>query len=202
MTCVQHPPAVLVYLHGFLSSPNAAKAVTLGSYLSQNNVSIEYLRPSLPDTPDLAIPFLRDFMQNLEDRAKGRTIGLVGSSLGGYYATWLAEAFNCKAVLVNPAVHPHLLWHKYIGLHQNPYSGVKFDITEAHLKTLQSIYQPEIMHPERYLVLLQMGDEVLDARDARRQFCHSSCIIEQGGDHHFQGFARYLPHIISWLNLE
>lgn len=189
---------VLIYLHGFLSSPAAAKARLLDEYLSGIRWCGEYLRPAIPDTPDLAISFLRHYLQQLQ----GRPIGIVGSSLGGYYATWLAEEFSCQAVLVNPAVHPHRWWHKYIGLHQNPYSGVKFEITAAHLEALQSIYMPEILHPGRYRVLLQAGDEVLDATDASRHFYRSPCIIEAGGDHHFQGFDRYLPLILSWLNLE
>jgi uncharacterized protein len=191
-------PPVLIYLHGFKSSPEAAKAREVAAYIHHRQLAVEYLRPTLPDTPDLAIPQLDAMMQSLH----GRPIVLIGSSLGGYYATWLAERFDVKAVLVNPAVHPHLIWDKYIGLHQNPYSGVQFAITSAHIESLKSIYLPIIPHPERYLVLLQTGDEVLDALEASKAFYRSACIIEHGGDHRFQDFQRYLPHIMAWLHLE
>lgn len=189
---------VLVYLHGFKSSPSAVKAQEVGVYIRQKMLTLEYLQPSIPDTPDLAISQLETMMQSLQ----GRQVLLIGSSLGGYYATWLAERFNARAVLVNPAVHPHKIWDKYIGLHQNPYSGVQFTITSAHLESLQSIYLPIIPHSERYLVLLQTGDEVLDALEASKAFYRSACIIEYGGDHRFQGFQRYLPYIMAWLHLE
>ncbi len=191
-------PPVLVYLHGFKSSPFAAKAEEVDVYIRQQHLNIEYLRPLIPDTPDLAIPQLEALMQSLQ----GRLVSLIGSSLGGYYSTWLAERFNVKAVLVNPAVHPHKIWDKYIGLHQNPYSGVQFAITSAHLDDLKSIFLPVIPHPERYLVLLQTGDEVLDALEASKTFFRSPCIIESGGDHRFQDFQRYLPTIMAWLHLE
>jgi hypothetical protein len=189
---------VLIYLHGFKSSPDALKAQEVAQYIADKNLSIDYLRPLISDMPDKAIQQLDNLMQSLQNR----TVYLMGSSMGGYYATWLAEKYSVSAVLINPAIHPDKLWQEYIGLHQNPYSGVQFEISAAHLQDLQSIKLPCILHPQQYLVLLQMGDEVLNALDASQWFYRSSCIIESGGNHRFQDFHRYLPHIMQWLKLE
>lgn len=190
-------PRALVYLHGFKSSPNSAKAQDIKAYISEYHPDIEFICPNIPDTPDAAIPFLTHFMELMRDK----DCALIGSSLGGFYAIWLAETFNCPAILVNPAIAPQHYWQKNIGLHQNPYSGVQFAITEKQLGYLMYIEQ-QVIVSERYCVLLQMGDEVLNAVEACEKFFLSHCIIECGGNHQFVGFKRYLPHLFSWLHWE
>ena len=189
---------VLAYLHGFNSSPDALKAKQVEEYIAAKQLLIEYLRPCIPDTPDKAELFLDNFIKQFH----GRSISLIGSSMGGFYATWLAEKYNLKAILVNPAVRPHELMQKYLGENRNPYSGAIYQLTEMHMETLQSLYVPVINRPENYLVLLQTGDEVLNATEASQRFYQSRCLIEYGGDHRFQGFERYMPQIFSWLALE
>ncbi len=191
-------PPVLIYIHGFNSSPNALKAQEVAGYIKQQQLDIELLCPDIPDTPDQAIPLLEYMLEGLQDRK----VALIGSSLGGYYATYLAEKFKIQAVLVNPAVRPHELMHHYLGENQNPYSGAQYTLTEDHMQTLQSAYIPTISKPENFLVLLQTGDEVLNALEASQRFYQSRCLIEYGGDHRFQGFERYLPEIFSWLGLQ
>lgn len=189
---------VLIYLHGFNSSPNAFKAQCVELYIKAQQLRFDYLRPSIPDLPDQAILFLDQLMDSLN----GRTVYLIGGSLGGFYATWLADKYRCKAVLVNPSTEPHTLLHRYGGAQRNPYSGNEYSLTSDHMEAFKSVHLQRIMHPERYFVLLQMGDEVLDAQLASRRFQQSRCVIEAGGDHMFQDFQRFLPAIFAWFTAE
>ena len=187
---------VLVYLHGFNSSPKALKAYQLQAYLHKKRLPFDYLRPAIPDTPDQAMVFLQNMMTELEDRP----VWLFGSSLGGFYATWLAEnRARTKAVLINPAVRPHELMHHHLGEQRNPYTDHCYRLTQEHMQALQSWHVNRIKHPERFLLLLQMADEVLDAAEASRHFYQSRCMIEPGGNHRFAGLYRYFPDIFSWL---
>lgn len=189
---------VLIYLHGFKSSPQALKAQEVAAYIASRELAVDYRQPALPDLPDQAFTLLKTMMDGL----KGRKVALIGSSLGGFYATWLAETYDVKAVLVNPAVRPHELMQKYLGINENPYSGVQFELTPLHMETLQSHYLKDFRQPSRFLLLLQTGDEVLDALEASARFSASPCMIEAGGDHRFQHFERYLPRVFAWLDLE
>lgn len=191
-------PPVLVYLHGFNSSPDALKALQVADYIRQRQLNIDYLRPSIPDTPDEAKAFLEDMLADLWDRK----VSVIGSSLGGYYATWLGECLDLNVVLVNPAIRPHELLHKYIGPNKNPCSGADYQLTAGHIGTLQSLYISTLSRPEKRLILLQTGDEVLSAVEASQRFYQSTCFIEYGGTHSFQGFEKYIPGIFSWLALE
>ena len=159
----------LVYLHGFNSSLSARKAGLVGSYIGRQQIPMDFFHPSIPDTPDEAVIFL----ENLMRRFSGRRVALIGSSLGGFYATWLGEKYGLDVVLVNPAVRPHELLHQYIGTNRNPYSGCYYQLTEEHIATLQSLFVTALTRPEKRLVLLQTGDEVLDFQDASRRFSAS-----------------------------
>jgi predicted esterase YcpF (UPF0227 family) len=92
-------------------------------------------------------------------------VTLVGSSLGGFYATWLAEKHGLKAVLINPAVHPHRDLRVFLGVQQNLHTGEKYELTESHLAQWEQLFVPAIT-PTRYLLLVETGDELLDYREA------------------------------------
>lgn len=189
---------VVVYLHGLDSSPGALKATQVGDYIAEKAIATDYLRPAIPDQPDKAIPVLNTLMQSLA----GRRVCLLGSSMGGFYATWLAEKYDCQAVLINPVVRAHERLHTYLGKQTNPYSGEQYELTTAHIETLQSLYFETVKTAGRYLLLLQMADEVLDARQAQAYYAGCRSVIEPGGNHRFQGFERHLPQVFSWFELE
>lgn len=191
-------PPVVIYLHGFNSSPDALKAQQLGDYLQQHHPKVDYRRPYIPGPPDQAVASLSDMITMLA----GRRVCLVGSSLGGFYASWLAARFDCRAVLVNPAVAAHRLLQSRLGQQRNPYSGEQYELTTAHMQTLQSLCLEAPDDPRRFLLLVQMADEVLDARAALRYYRRCQCLIEPGGNHRFAGFQRHLPLICSWFELE
>ncbi|NRB43008.1 MAG: esterase YqiA [Pseudomonadales bacterium] len=187
----------VVYLHGFNSSSQALKAQETSRFLKTHYPKIAFYSPSIPDLPDEAERYLKQYFSDLV--IQHQHIVIIGSSLGGFYATWLAETFDCLAVLVNPAVRPHLLMEKYLGWNENPYSHKQYQLTAAHMKTLQSLYSGNIYKPSRFLVLLQMADEVLDATQASLRFYQSPCRISPGGDHRFQDFDGCLPGVFNWV---
>lgn len=185
---------MIVYLHGFNSSPASGKARQLGEQMASIGRLADYYCPALPNRPREAIAKVESTL------ARGRSgpITLVGSSLGGFYATWLAEKHGWKAVLVNPAVHAQTLMRDSLGPQTNWHTGEKWLLTESHLAELAALDVPAITRPERYLLLAQTGDEVLDYRDAVAYYAGATQIIEDGGDHGFAGFERHFQTILDF----
>lgn len=185
---------MIVYLHGFNSTPASGKARLLGEYMARLGRTADYLCPALPNEPREAIALIESELKRL----KPATVTLVGSSLGGFYATHLAEKHGWKAVLVNPAVHAHVLMRSALGPQANWHTGEKWEFTEAHLDVLGALDVPQITRPERYLLLVQTGDEVIDYRDAVAYYRGARQIVETGGDHGFSGFERHLGTILEF----
>lgn len=188
-------PHTLIYLHGFMSSPLSAKATLTKDYLAAQSPSINFQVPPLPDHPERA---LQATVVAVESALSIGTVGLIGSSMGGFVATLLAERFGLRAVLVNPSAQPHRRIHHYFGENTNPYTGQQFVLDESHAQWLEQA-QPAAIHPERYWLLTQMGDEVLDYREAVEFYAGCRQTVEPGGNHQFVGFARYLPAIVDFL---
>jgi hypothetical protein len=185
---------MIVYLHGFNSSPASGKARQLGEHMPGLGRSADYYCPALPNSPREAIALVE---AELEQRHP-ESVTLIGSSLGGFYATWLAEKHGWKAVLVNPAVHAHALLRAALGTQTNWHTGEQWELTEAHLAELAALDVERITRPERYLLLVQTGDEVLDYRDAVAYYAGATQIIEDGGDHGFAGFERHYQTILDF----
>lgn len=184
----------LVYLHGFISSPASKKAVMLGDYLRSQAPDIGYRVPALHHRPAQAIS------QVLEQCAgtNPADLVLVGSSLGGFYATVAAERTGCRALAINPAVHPQSHFGRYLGPQRNLHTGERFDLTGAHVKELSAIDPPAITRPERYWLLVETADEVLDYREAVAYYAGAFQTVVQGGDHSFASFAEFVPDIVAW----
>jgi predicted esterase YcpF (UPF0227 family) len=185
---------MIVYLHGFNSSPASGKAKQLGEHMASLGRQADYVCPALPNSPCEAIAQIE---AELEQR-RPESVTLIGSSLGGFYATHLAEKHGWKAVLVNPAVHAHILMHGALGPQTNWHTGETWQFTEAHLAELAALDMPAITRPERYLLLAQTGDEVIDYRDAVAYYAGATQIIEDGGDHGFAGFERHYQTILDF----
>ncbi|HEY9146314.1 MAG TPA: YqiA/YcfP family alpha/beta fold hydrolase [Thiobacillus sp.] len=185
---------MIVYLHGFNSSPASGKARQLGEYMAGLGQQADYHCPALPNSPREAIAHVEAELA----RRHPESVTLIGSSLGGFYATYLAEKHGWKAVLVNPAVHAHQLMSGALGPQTNWHSGEKWELTEAHLAELAALDVPAISRPERYLLLAQTGDAVLDYRDAVAYYAGATQIIEDGGDHGFAGFERHFQTILDF----
>lgn len=185
---------MIVYLHGFNSSPASGKAKQLGEHMASLGRLADYTCPALPNSPREAIAEVEATLA----RSRPDAVTLVGSSLGGFYATHLAEKHGLKAVLVNPAVHAHKLLRDALGPQTNWHTGEKWVLTEAHLAELAALDVAAITQPERYLLLAQTGDEVLDYRDAVAYYAGATQIIDDGGDHGFAGFERYFQTILDF----
>jgi hypothetical protein len=185
-------PSTLLYIHGLNSSPRSKKASQLSTLMQALGLG-EHLRvPELHHHPRQAIAQLDALITEL-----GRPL-LVGSSLGGYYATHLAERHGLKALLINPAVTPHRLFDGYIGTQQNLYSGESWELTHDHVQALAELEVPAPQDPLRFQVWLQTGDETLDYRSAQSYYRACALRIQPGGDHSFQGFTEQLPALLSF----
>jgi hypothetical protein len=166
----------------------------LGDYLRANASGVEYLVPDLHHRPAQALA-------QIEGQCAGRTPGdltLAGSSLGGFYATVVAEKLGCKAVLLNPAVHPHAHFARYLGPHKNLYTGEAFDLTAQHVEELSALDIAAITRPERYWLIVETGDEVLDYREATGFYAGAFHTVIRGGDHALSSFPEHLPDLVEW----
>jgi len=127
-------------------------------------------------------------------------VTLVGSSLGGYYATYLAEKRELGAVLINPAVKPQRDLESYIGVQHNLYTGEEYELTRAYIDEWCDLEVP-VTRPERYLLLVETGDEVLDYQEAVRKYVGARQIVIEGGDHSLRSFPEHLPLILEFAGL-
>ena len=185
----------LLYIHGFLSSPASFKAQQVKQWLQQHHPDVDFICPHLSPYPDETAVTLRDLIQQSE----GDKWGVMGSSLGGFWAHWVAETFHMNAVLVNPAVSPQQFMPDYLG---RPLKGYySDDIYQLNAEHLQQIirYDSPVLHPERLWLLVQTGDETLDYRQAVTKFSRCKQTVEVGGDHAFTGFERYLASSFEFL---
>lgn len=186
---------ILIYLHGFLSSPKSVKCQATLAYFQQHHSDIERIAVQIPYYPQDAISQLRTLVSQYQDCQ----LGYIGSSMGGFLSTHLMQTFPGKAVLINPAVNPHILLKNYLGEHLHPYTQETFTLTEQHMTQLSELCVDTIRVPEDFWVLLQENDETLDYREAVEKYQQSKVTVEPGGDHSFQGYENYLPEIASFL---
>lgn len=185
----------ILYIHGLNSSPASTKASQLTAAMTAMGLQAQLRVPALHHHPRQAIAALEALIAEL-----GRPV-LVGSSLGGYYATHLAERHGLKALLINPAVSPYRLFDGYLGPQRNHYSGETWDLTADHVAALAELETPPPTDPARYQVWLQTADETLDYRHAQAYYRHCALRIEAGGDHGFQGFAERLPMLFAFAGI-
>ena len=187
---------MLVYLHGFNSSPASHKAQVMKIHMEDRRQGHLYACPALPDTP-------REAIRAIEAAIAGRdpgTVTFLGSSLGGFYATYLAQKLGCRAALINPAITPHIGLEAYLGTQKNLHTGEPYELTSAHLDGWRALLVERI-DVERYLLLLETGDEVLDWRAAARKYEGARTVIRDGGDHSLQSFPEHIGRILAFAGM-
>jgi predicted esterase YcpF (UPF0227 family) len=181
---------VIVYLHGFNSSPQSHKAQILRRYMAERGLASAFACPALP-------PLASEAIRQIERTLSRKEVCFVGSSLGGFYATYFAEKHGARAVLINPAIEPHIGLRAYLGPQTNLHTGEPYVLTDAHLAEWATLVLPRIT-PSRYLLLLETGDELLDYRAALRRYAGCEQVLVQGGDHSLQSFPEHLPRILEF----
>lgn len=185
---------MIIYIHGFNSSSGSGKARELEAWLAARGRGAEFVCPDLPHRPAAAIALL----SGLIEAAAHESVKLIGSSLGGFYATWLADQFDVKAALINPAVHVQDGLKSALGPQKNYHTSETYVFTQQHLDELALFDQPAPLHPQNLLLLVETDDEVLDYRAAVNYYAASRQIVVPGGDHGFQSFPQYIETILEF----
>ncbi|MEQ5111938.1 esterase YqiA [Providencia vermicola] len=189
--------ATLLYIHGFNSSPLSAKATHLKQWIEVNYPHIDMIVPQLPNFPAQAEAMLDEIIQ----QHRHERIGLVGSSLGGYFSIWFSERYHLPAVVVNPAVRPFDLLKDYLGVNINPYTHEQYVLEPKHIGELKSLHIEQLSTSHRIWLLQQMGDEVLDYHEAVTYLSKCKQTVEPDGNHAFTGFDAYFSQIVHFLQL-
>ena len=185
---------MIVYIHGFNSSPSSHKAKQLRTRLAALGREHEFACPALPHWPAQAIALLEREVGS----APAAQITMVGSSLGGFYATYLTEKLGVRSVLVNPAITPHEGLRGYLGPQKNLYTGDEYALTEEHLAQLAGLRIVKPARTHSYLLMHTTGDELLDWRIAADHYQGSRQVIVQGSDHGFAEFGEYLDIVLEF----
>ena len=158
-------------------------------YMAERGLAHDYACPALP-------PLALDALKAIQPLLPKKPC-LIGSSLGGFYATYLAEKHGLKAVLINPAIDPHIGLRAYLGRQKNLHTGEPYELTEAHLKQWEALYVQRIA-PRRYLLIVETGDEVLDYRRSVERYAGAEQVVVRGGDHSLQSFPQHLARILEF----
>lgn len=207
---------MLLYLHGFTSGPQSVKARALGARMAERGLAADFVCPQLSASPAEAILQAEQIIEHARKLGADETVSntatntathalkhpnilLVGSSLGGFYATVLAEKHNLNAVLINPAVIGDLSMEDFIGTHQWLYTGEPFEFTAQHIAELRAMDLPRVTNPQRFWLMLEEGDETLDYRQAVAYYAGAKQTVLTGGDHTFTRWADYLDAVIDAL---
>ncbi|MDR0578945.1 MAG: alpha/beta fold hydrolase [Candidatus Accumulibacter sp.] len=187
--------AGILYLHGFRSSPASWKARLLADALAARGLADRLACPFLSHAPDEAIAQCEAIIARRDG-----PLTVIGSSLGGFYATWLAEKHDLAAALINPAVAAPVSLEKYLGAQTNLHTHESFEFTVEHVARLRALEVARIT-PSRYLLMVETGDEVLDYRQAVARYAGCRQIVLPGGDHSFTRFPDHVAQLIEYCGL-
>lgn len=188
---------MILYLHGFRSSPQSSKTRLIGARLHALGLGADYHCPQLPASPRAAIALALRIARQPDPGE----LTLIGSSLGGYYATWLAEQLGCRAVLLNPAVAPPRDLEKYVGVTTDFHSGQPFEFKREYIEELESLAVTGITNPHRYFLIAATGDEVLDWREMLAHYPGARQCVVEGSDHGLSDFADYLDDVLGFCGI-
>jgi predicted esterase YcpF (UPF0227 family) len=190
-------PHHLLYLHGFRSSPKSFKARVVHQRMTERGRASALICPQLPASPKAAMELVLGLVERHAAQGPER-LAIVGSSLGGFYATWLAERFGCRAVLINPAVDPLKDLDKHVGVTTAWHSDEPFEFKREYIAELAALKVNRITRPERYFLLAATGDEVLDYRDMLHHYAGAHQHVIDGSDHAISEFEQYADEVLEF----
>lgn len=188
---------MILYLHGFRSSPASFKTRLLRERMQRLGREAEYRCPQLPASPREAIELAMEEMRGFEPK----NVALIGSSLGGYYATWLAEQTGCRAVLLNPAVKPPRDLEKYVGVTTAYHDYAPFEFKSAYIDELRNLSVSRTSLPHRYYLIAATGDEVLDWREMVAHYPGARQTVIGGSDHGLSEFAEHVDSVLAFCGV-
>lgn len=192
------PATHLLYLHGFRSSPQSIKAQQVAARVRARHPAVTWWCPQLPPSPQQA---MAEVMQGIAAWPQGR-MAVVGSSLGGFYATWVAQRTGCPAVLLNPAVDPARDLARHIGEQTSWHDpGARFFFEPAFVAELRALEAGPLDHPERFFAVIAKGDEVLDWREMTARYAGARIKLLEGGDHALSDFDAHIEEVLAFLDL-
>lgn len=195
------PPVLtthILYLHGFRSSPLSTKSRMMAQRVARDHPGVNWWCPQLPVSPRAAMTMLE---HGIADWPRSG-LAVVGSSLGGFYATWLAQRQQCKVVLLNPAVFAARDLARHVGTHavwQDAQQQIEF--TKAHVDELRALQCAGPADPQRYFLLAAKGDEVLDWREMRARYGAATLRLLDASDHALSDFALHMDDVFDFLDL-
>ncbi len=187
---------MIVYLHGFRSAPQSSKAQRLKARMESHGLGHLFWCEQLPPSPRAAIALAEQPII-----AAATPVTVVGSSLGGYYATHLAEKHRLRAALVNPAVVAPMSLAEFVGPQTNLCTGETFDFLPEYIDELSALEVPRISRPQDFLLLVETGDEVLDYRQAVAKYAGARQVVLEGGDHSFTRWDACLDTVLEFAGL-
>ncbi|HWZ48677.1 MAG TPA: YqiA/YcfP family alpha/beta fold hydrolase [Herbaspirillum sp.] len=192
---------MILYLHGFRSSPHSAKAQMMARRMEQLGLADRFYAPQLPASPEEAMALVLAWVARQKDGNVPETLSIVGSSLGGFYATWLAQRLDCRAVLLNPAVQPPRDLQRYVGVSTQYHSEEPFEFKAEYMAQLQALTVPAITRPERYFLIAATGDEVLDWREMVAHYPGARQHVIDGSDHGISEFEDYVDEVLAFCGV-
>ncbi|RQO34943.1 esterase [Herminiimonas sp. KBW02] len=189
---------MILYLHGFRSSPLSYKTSLLAARMQALGRGAEYICPQLPASPREAIALALSIAQDIPPAG----LTLIGSSLGGFYAAWLAERLGCRAVMLNPAVHAARDLASQVGVKTQYHSNEAFEFKREYIDELAALAVPAITQAERYFLIAATGDELLDWREMVAQFAGARQRVIEGSDHGISDFADYADEVLAFCGVD
>jgi predicted esterase YcpF (UPF0227 family) len=190
---------LIVYLHGFRSSPRSSKAVITGDAvkaLSSIDESFEWYCPQLLASPKMSVDMV---MQHI-DKSKADRLVIIGSSLGGFYANYLAEKYTCKALVLNPAVRAARELAPHVGMLTTYDSNEPFDFRPEYIDELKALQVEKITTPERYFLIAAKGDELLDWNEMAEFYQGANQLILEGSDHGISEYRELVPRVLEFIS--
>ncbi|KRI01672.1 YqiA/YcfP family alpha/beta fold hydrolase [Curvibacter sp. PAE-UM] len=192
------PATHLLYLHGFRSSPRSTKAQLVQERIAQRHPGVTLWCPQLPPSPREAMDRV---MQGIANWPR-RRMAVIGSSLGGFYASWVAEQTGCRAAVLNPAVFAARDLATQVGVHPSWHEPQEsFEFKAAYVDELRALAVPAITNPDRYYALIAKGDEVLDWREMSAHYRGAHMRLLEGSNHAITEFADHLDEVLAFLDL-